>query len=143
MIEKSAFLRCPPARAFSLFTERASDWWPETLRHTTDPRSEIAMLAEGRFYERAANGVEVELGRVTVWEPPARLILDFYPGTDAAHPTEVVVRFTATDGGTRVVVEHGPKAESADLWAAGAAAFERAWDLLLPGLAQTAEELDS
>jgi hypothetical protein len=142
VIEKSAFLRCAPARAFVLFTERASEWWPEELRHTDDPRSEIVMLAEGRFYERATTGREVELGRVTVWEPPARLILDFYPGTDAAHPTEVVVQFAATDGGTRVVVAHGPKTESADLWAAGAHAFERAWDRLLPRLAHAVETLD-
>ena len=53
MIEKSAYLVCPPARAFALFTERASDWWPEGLRHTSDPRSEIRMLADGRFWERA------------------------------------------------------------------------------------------
>ena len=93
MIEKSAFLVCAPARAFTLFTERASDWWPEGLRHTSDPRSEIRMLADGRFWERAGDGHEVELGRVLVWEPAQRLILDFYPGTDAEHPTEVVVRF--------------------------------------------------
>ena len=46
-----------------------------------------------------------------------RLILDFYPGTDAEHPTEVVVRFAQENGGTRVVVQHRPKPESADLWA--------------------------
>ena len=121
MIEKSAYLVCPPARAFALFTERASDWWPEGLRHTSDPRSEIRMLADGRFWERAGDGREIELGRVLVWEPAKRLILDFFPGTDAEHPTEVVVRFAQENGGTRVVVQHRPKPESADLWAAGAA----------------------
>ena len=142
MIEKSAFLTCSPAQAFKLFTERASDWWPEALRHTADPRSEIRMLANGRFWERATDGHEVELGRVLVWEPPQRLILDFYPGTDDLHPTEVVVRFAAEDGGTRIVVEHGPKPESADLWAAGAFRFERAWELVLAALRETAGELD-
>ena len=134
MIEKSAFLSCAPAHAFVLFTERASDWWPRLLRHTADPRSEIRMLADGRFWERAADGHEVDLGRVTLWEPPQRLVLDFYPGTDAQHPTEVVVRFAAEGGGTRVVVEHGPKPESADRWAEGAPAFQRAWDLVLSAL---------
>jgi uncharacterized protein YndB with AHSA1/START domain len=134
VIEKSAFLECAPAHAFALFTERASDWWPETLRHTADARSVILMLASGRFWERAADGREVELGRVTTWEPPRRLVLDFYPGTDAEHPTEVIVRFAAENGGTRVLVEHGPKPESAGLWAAGAPGFERAWDLLLAAI---------
>ena len=110
MIERSAFLACSPAHAFALFTERASEWWPEMLRHTADPGSEIRMLADGRFWERATDGHEVELGRVTMWDPPRRLALDFYPGTDAHHPTEVVVRFAREDGGTRVVVTHGPKA---------------------------------
>lgn len=137
MIEKSAFLRCAPAQAFTLFTERASDWWPPSLRHTADPRSEIRMLASGRFWEQAADGREVELGRVTAWEPPQRLTLDFYPGTGPLRPTAVVVRFTAEDGGTRVVVEHRPKPESAELWATGAHRFESAWGLVLAALEQS------
>jgi hypothetical protein len=139
MIEKSAYLACPPARAFALFTERASEWWPEAVRHTSDPRSEIRMLADGRFWERASDGHEVELGRVIVWEPARLLVLDFYPGTDAQHPTEVVVRFAGENGGTRVVVRHGPKPESADLWVAGAPGFERAWKLVIPALEGIAE----
>jgi hypothetical protein len=140
VIEKSAHLVCRPERAFVLFTERASDWWPSTLRHTGDPDSEIRMLRDGRFWERASDGQEVELGRVTVWEPARRLILDFYPGTDAQHPTEVVVRFSAENGGTRIVVEHRPKPESADLWATGAPAFERAWSLILPAVERAASD---
>ena len=69
-----------------------------------------------------------------VWEPARRLILDFYPGTDDEHPTEVVVRFSEESGGTRVVVEHSPKPESADLWATGAPKFERSWTLVLAAL---------
>jgi activator of Hsp90 ATPase-like protein len=142
VIQKSAFLACPPAEAFALFTQRASDWWPDGVRHTADPRSEIRMLAEGRFWERATDGHEVELGRVVVWEPAQRLILDFYPGTDARHPTEVVIRFTAENGGTRVVVEHSPKLESADLWATGAPKFERSWTLVLAALKAAAANDD-
>jgi Activator of Hsp90 ATPase homolog 1-like protein len=138
MIEKSAFLTCSPSRAFELFTERASDWWPAEVRHTPDPRSEIRMIPTGRFWERARDGHEVELGRVLVWEPPERLMLDFYPGTDALHPTEVIVRFAGEADGTRVVVEHRPKAESAELWAAGAPRFERSWDIVLPALQEAA-----
>jgi hypothetical protein len=140
VIEKSAYLRCAPAQAFALFTERASDWWPEPLRHTADPRSQIRLLSSGRFWERAADGHEVELGRVVVWEPAKRLILDFYPGTDTEHPTEVVVKFAAENGGTRIIVEHRPKPESADLWAAGAPGFKRAWELMLPTLQRAADD---
>jgi hypothetical protein len=142
MIEKSAYLVCTPERAFALFTERASDWWPEAVRHTGDPHSVIRMLADGRFWEHATDGREVELGRVIVWEPARLLVLDFYPGTDAQHPTEVIVRFAEENGGTRVVVQHSPKPESADLWAGGAPRFERAWTLVLPALEQAAEADD-
>ena len=140
MIAKSAFLTCAPERAFELFTERASDWWPEPLRHTADPRSRISMLASGRFWERSADGHEVELGRVIVWDSPARLILDFFPGTGAEVPTEVVVRFSAENGGTRILIEHRPKPESSELWSTGAARFESAWDLVLAALEQAGAE---
>jgi Activator of Hsp90 ATPase homolog 1-like protein len=143
VIQKSAYLACAPMQAFVLFTERASDWWPENLRHTADAHSVIRMLADGRFWERAADGSEVELGRVVIWEPARRLVLDFYPGTDAEHPTEVVVLFAEENGGTRIVVEHSPKPESADLWATGAPRFERSWSLLLPALQRAAGDASS
>jgi uncharacterized protein YndB with AHSA1/START domain len=138
MIEKSVLLACVPERAFALFTERASDWWPAPLRHTGDERSEIRMLPEGRFWERATDGREVDLGRVIAWEPPKRLILDFYPGTDAQHPTAVVVSFADEGNGTRVIVEHGPKTESAELWDDGAPRFAQSWELVLNALTQAA-----
>ena len=89
MITRSTHLRCTPARAFALFTERASDWWPEGLRHLPDPQSTISLVPGGRFWERSSDGHEIELGRVVTWAPPERLVLDFYPGTDAEHPTAV------------------------------------------------------
>jgi len=138
VIEKSAFLRCTPDRAFVLFTEQASAWWPPTLRHTSDSRSEITMRRGGRFWEQGADGEVVELGRITAWEPPRRLVLDFYPGTDAQHPTEVVVTFAAEADGTLVVIEHRPTSSSIALWNAGAPGYERAWDLVLDALAGAA-----
>lgn len=138
MIEKSAFLRCSPDRAFVLFTEQASAWWPPELRHTADPRSEITMRRSGRFWEQGGDGEAVELGRVTVWEPHWRLGFDFFPGTDEQHPTEVVVTFAAEADGTLVVVEHRPTSASIALWDAGAPGYGRAWDLVLDALAGAA-----
>jgi len=134
VIERSVRLRCPQQRAFELFTERAGDWWPPGLRHTADGRSEIRMLPDGRFWERAADGVEVELGRVTDWQPPDRLGLDFYPGTDADHPTVVTVRFEADGDGTLVRVEHRPGPASAALWNDRAPGYVNAWSLVLDAL---------
>jgi hypothetical protein len=138
LITKSIRLACSLQRAFELFTQHASTWWPEERRHTHDPRSEIRMLETGRFFERAEDGTEVELGRVRVWEPPHRLLLDFYPGTDAEHPSEVQVTFSADGGETLVTVQHRPTAASEALWKLRAVRFEASWDLLLPALAAAA-----
>jgi hypothetical protein len=131
VIERSVRLRCPRARAFQLFTERAGDWWPGELRHTDDQRSEITMLAEGRFFERADDGAEVELGRVTTWEPPDRIDLDFYPGTDSDHPTLVSVRFSDEGDGTVVHVTHRPGPASVALWNDRVATYDRSWSKVL------------
>jgi hypothetical protein len=139
MITKSIRLACSAERAFALFTEFASEWWPEARRHTRDPRSEIRMLESGRFWERAGDGHEVELGRVRTWEPPDRLVLDFYPGTDAAHPTEVIVTFTVEGTHTLVTVEHRSTAASESLWTQRAPRFEESWDAVLAALAAAAQ----
>jgi uncharacterized protein YndB with AHSA1/START domain len=140
MIKKSVVLACTPERAFSLFTEAASEWWPEDRRHTKDPTSEIRMLPTGRFWERAGDGHEAELGRVREWNPPHRLALDFYPGTDPQHPTLVVVTFVADGDGTLVTIEHGPTPASDDLWKQRAPRFQQSWELVLAALARHSVE---
>jgi uncharacterized protein YndB with AHSA1/START domain len=139
-VEKTVLLTCTVERAFSLFTDRASQWWPPERRHTGDPESTISILAAGRFFERARDGREVELGRVRVFEPPSRLVLDFYPGTDAEHPTEVEVLFAAEGGGavTRVTVLHRATAASESLFESRAPRYVASWDLLLGSLAALA-----
>jgi uncharacterized protein YndB with AHSA1/START domain len=134
MITKRVVLRCSPERAFSLFTEHASQWWPAERRHTQDATSAIRIEATGRFYERASDGTEVELGVVRVFEPASRLVLDWYPGTDRAHPTHVDVQFEAVDRGTCVTVTHGPGAASADVFARNAPAYGRSWEIVLAAL---------
>jgi Activator of Hsp90 ATPase homolog 1-like protein len=134
VIEKSVLLPCAPERAFALFTGEASRWWPPQRRHTGDPSSQITLAASGAFFERAADGTTVDLGRVRVWEPPARLVLDFYPGTDPDHPTEVEVAFTPEGDGTRVRVLHGPTAASAAIFGDRAPTFSRSWEQVLAAL---------
>lgn len=138
MIVKTVFLACPPAQAFVLFTERASEWWPAARRHTDDPDSRLEFSREGRFFERTSEGREVDLGRVKEWDPPRRLVMHFFPGTHPEQPTEVTVTFLAEGPGTRLRLEHRPTAASAELWETRAPKFERSWDLLLPSLAQLA-----
>jgi uncharacterized protein YndB with AHSA1/START domain len=131
VIEKTLLLPCPPDRAFALLTERAGEWWPPDRRHTKDPRSSIAIEPGGRFYERAADGAEVELGIVRVFEPPRRLVLDWYPGTGPSEPTHVEILLVAEGAGTRVTLTHRAGPLSADSYSKKAAAYERSWTLVL------------
>lgn len=130
MIEKTLFLPCPPERAFLLLTELAGDWWPPDRRHTSDPKSAIVIEPGGRFYERATDGTEVELGIVRVFEPPRRLVLDWYPGTGPAEPTHVEILLVREGSGTRVRLAHRAGPLSADSYAKKAATYERSWTLV-------------
>jgi uncharacterized protein YndB with AHSA1/START domain len=130
-LTKSVFLPLPPDASFDLFTGRAGEWWPEDRRHTKDPESAISILATGRFFERSRAGVEVELGRVRVWDPPHRLILDFYVASGPDAPTDVTITFTPEADGTRVAVEHRPTAASEQIWNERAARYAASWDRVL------------
>ncbi len=136
MIVKSIVLPLSPAAAFHLVTQRISEWWPSDRRLTGDRSSTIMMLCTGRFYERATDGREVELGKVRAWEPPNLILLDFYIGTGPGMPTELKITFDADGDGTNVTVTHGPKAGTLLMWPLMAPRFEQAWNAVsaaLPG----------
>lgn len=135
MISKSVVLRCDPAHAFALFTEKAGEWWPADRRHTGDLASTIRIEPAGRFFERAADGTEVELGIVRVFEPAKRLLIDWYPGTGPEAATAVDVRFEPVEAGTLVTVTHDRGDASADGFARNAAAYARSWDSVLAAVA--------
>jgi uncharacterized protein YndB with AHSA1/START domain len=138
MIHKSVWLGCTPERAFALFTGEISDWWPADRRHIRNGDSEIFLLSGGRFYERGEDGKEVELGKVRAWEPPDRLVLDYYVGTDAHHPTELEIRFAPDGEGTRITVDHRTLPGCEELWSRREAILDRSWDSALAALASAA-----
>jgi uncharacterized protein YndB with AHSA1/START domain len=131
-------LRCDPERAFTLFTEHAGEWWPADRRHTRDATSTIRIEASGRFFERASDGTEVELGVVRAYEPPNRLVVDWYPGTDPQHPTHVEVSFISTENGTRVTITHGAGAAGDDGYSRNVHKYGSSWDMVLAALAEYA-----
>ena len=59
----------------------------------------------GRFYERFRDGEEFQVGTVTVYQPPSRVVFT-WKAEDWDAPTEVEVRFAADGAGTRVDLEH-------------------------------------
>lgn len=111
-VRKSVFVSASQEHAFEVFTSGIGRWWPKS--HKIGPadldRPIIEPREGGRWYELDVDGSECELGKVAVWEPPARLILIWQLTPEFAYDpeliTEVEVRFTAEAGGTRVDLEH-------------------------------------
>lgn len=88
-------IACSPERAFELWTTRISTWWP--IDHSVSRAVGLEVVLEGRvggrIYERTPSGEVVEWGTVTGWDQPAMLAYTWHLGGDAAHPTDVVIRF--------------------------------------------------
>lgn len=142
MIEFSVVLDGTPDRAFTLFTERVSEWWPPAHRLTKDPESHITLSANGAFQERAADGRVADLGRVRTWNPPHRLELDFYLGTGPDQPTDVLVTFTDEGAQTRVTVVHRPLPASADVWSSRVGRYRMSWPVVLGAYQGCADAFD-
>lgn len=140
MIQRTVLLPCGPEAAFDLFVDDIDAWWPQSRRHSGDPAARVALDAAHGLRERAGDGREFPLGRVRVWQRPARIELDFYPGTDPEHPTYVTVTFTAEGSGTLVRLEHRATDASSDLWDARAPRYVASWELLFAGLRELAEQ---
>jgi uncharacterized protein YndB with AHSA1/START domain len=112
-IVRSVVVKVEPARAFELFTGRIQDWWP---RHTTIAKSPpVAVVMEprpeGRWFERDAQGLETQWGKVLSWEPPRRVLLAWQIGTDWAYHADLLTELELTflpnaGGGTLVTLEH-------------------------------------
>jgi uncharacterized protein YndB with AHSA1/START domain len=109
----TTFVAVPPARAFAVFTGEIDSWWRRGPRFRFGGKERGTLTFEpgagGRLFEAFEDGPSdvYEVGRVLVWEPGARLVLEwrlsnFAPG----ERTEVEVLFAPERDGTRVTVEH-------------------------------------
>lgn len=102
-------IACPQQQAFDLWTARASSWWPAD--HSVSGEHGLDVVFEGRVdgrvYERTPSGAEHEWGRVTEWEPPARLAFTWHFRATPGDFTLVEIRFVRTDDRrTKVEIEH-------------------------------------
>jgi len=112
-VRKRVRVNAPPERAFEVFTAGIGRWWPKShhIGASDLDAPVIEPKAGGRWYERSVDGAECEIGKVLVWEPPARLILAWQLTADWKYDrnlvTEVEVRFIPDGAGaTRVELEH-------------------------------------
>jgi uncharacterized protein YndB with AHSA1/START domain len=109
----SVLVRVPPAEAFRIFTEEIDSWWRGGLKYRIGKQRSVVHLEPklgGRLFEsfETAAGAKVkETGRVTCFEPPLRLVLEWRAVNFAPHEsTEVEVTFEPSPSGTLVTVQH-------------------------------------
>jgi uncharacterized protein YndB with AHSA1/START domain len=107
-LELEFTVACPPERAFAVWAERTSLWWPHGHSVSGEPGLTVTFEphAGGRIYERTPQGAEHDWGEVLVWEPPHRLAYLWHLRFDRADATEVEVRFAAAGDGTAVSIVH-------------------------------------
>jgi len=113
-VRRSVDVAVPQARAFEVFTGSIGLWWPKASHHigAVEPQSiVIEPRSGGRWFERAADGGECEVGKVLAWEPPGRVLLAWQLTPewkyDPDFVTEVEVLFIAEGpSATRVELEH-------------------------------------
>jgi uncharacterized protein YndB with AHSA1/START domain len=113
VVRSEIMVEVAQARAFEVFTDGLTRWWPKSHHIGAQPLQELVIepRAGGRWFERAADGSECDWGRVRIWDPPARLVLAWQISGewayDEALDTEVEVRFVPEGPErTRVELEH-------------------------------------
>lgn len=106
-------VRVPPVEAFRIFTEEIDRWWRSGLKYRIGKRRSVVCLESklgGRLFEKletAAGEKVIETGRVTSFEPPKRLVIEWRAVNFAPEErTEVEVLFEPSASGTVVTVHH-------------------------------------
>jgi uncharacterized protein YndB with AHSA1/START domain len=104
-------VRATPERAFEAFTCEIGAWWrPNGLfQFSRDGPGVFAFETgpEGRFTETLKDGSVFEIGRISLWQPPHRLVFTWRQASFTAEQlTEVHVTFEPAGAETRVTVEH-------------------------------------
>lgn len=116
-----------PASAFRRFTAEMATWWPLRTHSVGQAHAETVVFETGvggRIVERLTDGTEHEWGRVTIWEPPGRVVFTWYPGRGPETAQEVEVIFAPARGGTAVRITH------------------RGWETLGPDAVTTRDEYE-
>ena len=114
-VRKSIIVQASAARAFDVFTAGIDRWWPKShgLGEAPVIESIIEPFVGGRWYTKCADGKDVVVGHVRVWEPAKRLVVSWEisakwkPDSRVAFASEVEVLFVAqTPHTARVELEH-------------------------------------
>ena len=106
----------PPDEAFRIFTEEIDQWWRRgpRFRNASGERGMLCIEPKpgGRVFESTGGEADapaavIEIGRVSAWEPPRRLVFSWRASNFApAEATEVEALFEPSPSGTRLTVTH-------------------------------------
>ena len=132
-LELSVVVKAPVVEAFELFTSRMGEWWPlDVASYGGDRAREIFLEPRvgGRFFERFTDGDELQVGTVTVCQPP-RLISFTWVTADWLGETVVDVRFSPEADGTRVDLSHHGFERIGPVGPDVAAKFRNGWPRVL------------
>ena len=138
IVHKSVTIARPPDVAFKIFVEEIAQWWPVDKYSFLGPDATpiIEPRVGGRFYETSPDGREYTIGEVLRYEPGVRLTYT-WNHREGKGTTEIDIRFSSVDAGTRVDVAHsGFEKLADDTLAAG---YSTGWDEVLGYFTRHAE----
>lgn len=131
-VHREVLVRADPGTAFELFTAHVGAWWPLHSHGVFGAGSSVAFEdVDGtrRLVERSGADASV-WAEVLEWEPPHRLRLSWYPGSEPALATDLTVTFSARDGQVLVALDHAGWERRADGERA-ADDYARGWGVVL------------
>jgi uncharacterized protein YndB with AHSA1/START domain len=110
----SVRVRVPQEDAFDVFTREIDRWWRQGPKFRIAGRRRGTLVFEcalgGRLFETfelSSGSRTIEVGRVTLWDPPRRLELEWRGVNFKPHEkTTVAVTFEPAGDGTLVTVRH-------------------------------------
>jgi uncharacterized protein YndB with AHSA1/START domain len=133
VIRKTVTVDCAVEEAFRIFTSDALSWWPVEGHSIAGKVSEIVFEPRvgGEVYEVAESGERGHWANVLEWDPPRRLLLAWNVLNREGELTEVEVRFSPEDGGTRVELEHRGWERVTGAAAEKRGSYDTGWDFVL------------
>jgi uncharacterized protein YndB with AHSA1/START domain len=142
VIKKTVTVDCAVEEAFRVFTSDALSWWPVETHSIAGTVSEIVFEPHvgGEVYEVAESGEHGHWATVREWEPPHRIVLAWNILNREGDLTEVDVRFSPENEGTRVELEHRGWERVAESGADKRESYETGWDHVLGKYVERVED---